>query len=177
MPFDINLGEVNPLLNRMRTTLGSSAVNASLLVTGRKVGVAAEGVVQEDMYPPASGKPLPLHYTRRRKDGSTYKSKFKSLKQQRKVMSLVKNGKVPYRRTGTLGKSITSTAQLSGNGVTVTVGSKLKSAPYVIDAERQSHYHKGTWTPIQVALQKALPMLRVLAAKTLVKEIAKRWKR
>lgn len=130
---------------------------------GQAVGVQAEALVSE--YPPASGKPLEMFYDRTstaakpyrpekgaplRTPGSTFRSKFKSARQQGKVFREIKQGKVSYRRTGTLGKSITSqVTEFDARGATVSVGSNIPYAPFVIDQEQQSHYHQGNWTPIQ----------------------------
>jgi hypothetical protein len=169
MPFDLDLSAAGAALDAVNRTFGESAVNDILLMAGRKVGVMAEGLVSD--YPPPSHKPLPLWYTRQRVDGTTYKSKFKSMRQQKLVMALIKQGKIPYRRTGTLGKSITSHALLVDSGVVhITIGSNLRYAPYVIDRTLQSHYHTGTWTPIQTDLERGLPKLTDIAINTIVKE-------
>lgn len=170
MPFDFDLSAAAAALETVNHTFGESAVNDILLITGRKVGVMAEGLVSD--YPPASHKPLPLWYTRQRPDGTTYKSKFKSMRQQKLVMALVKQGKVPYRRTGTLGKSITSRSRLIDSGVvSIAIGSNLRYAPYVIDLDRQSHYHAGTWTPLQTNLERGLPTLISIAVDTIIREV------
>lgn len=175
MSFDLDLSAVNPLLANVRSVFTPAVSNEILLNAGRKVGVAAEGLVSE--YPAASGKPLPLYYPRIGKDGKTFYSKFKSLKQQRFVMALVAKGKVPYRRTGQLGRSILSDPQLSGNGlVIVRIGSNLKYAPYVIDAILQSHYHMGTWTPIQSDIAEGMPMLRNVAIRSITADVNRRIK-
>ena len=173
MPFDLDLTAVNPLLANVRSVFSPAVADEMLLNAGNKVGVAAEGLVSD--YPPASGKPLPLYYTRQRKDGTTYQSKFKSLKQQRYVMSLVANGKVPYRRTGQLGKSIVSKAALAGNSlVIVSIGSNLTYAPYVIDLQLQSHYHMGTWTPIQTDIENGFDSLQQVAVRSIVNDVNRR---
>src|SRR5690349_18925194 len=106
MPFYLDLSEVNPLLRSVQSIFTPAITSQMLLYAGDRVGAAAEAAVKEDMYPPPSGNPLPLYYTRTRKDGTTFKSKFKSEKQQRYVMNLVSKGLVPYKVTGKLGQSI-----------------------------------------------------------------------
>jgi hypothetical protein len=64
-----------------------------------------------------------------------------------------------YRRTGTLGRSITtlagsdpyalSTVKPLGGEVQGIIGTKLSYAPYVIDEERQAEAHKGRWWTLQ----------------------------
>lgn len=173
MAFDLDLSQAAPLLARTAQTFSPAVADDILLVAGRRVGVKAEELVSP--YPPVSGKALPLFYTRTRKDGTTYQSKFKSLKQQRKVFALVKEGKVPYRRTGTLGKSITSEAAVFAPGVVnVRIGSRLAYAMYVIDEQLQSHYHLGNWTPLQQDIRRGLPELTQTAVNAVSKEVEKR---
>lgn len=118
----------------------------ALEYAGARAGAKAEELVGE--YPLASGKPLAVWYERTTIDGRTYKSKFKSFRQQRKVMALVAAGKVPYKRGGLLGRNITSEAHAIGTGVVIRVGTLVKYAKYVIGKEEQSNYHKPTWTPL-----------------------------
>lgn len=128
---------------------GGAALVPILRDAGAAAGVAAESVISP--YPDPSGKPLERYYTRVRADGTTYKSKFKSMRQQAKVMQLAEQGAIPYRRTGTLGKSITSEARdVSESGVTTAVGTNIPYAPFVIgnSPDEQSHYHAGNWTPL-----------------------------
>ena len=155
-----------------------------LRVTGERVGVAAEGLIQDALYPPASGHALPLYYTRQHtsdgpgyKAGETYPSKFKSQAQQRLVMALAKAGKIPYRRSGQLGRSITSRVTVDGPGaITVRAGSDLKYAPYVIDQFLQSHYHAGTWSTVQDDIGGGLRNLTKVAVDTAVSEVNRRLK-
>lgn len=160
-------------LRRFEAAFGTSALEQALLRSAQAAGVTAEGAVSE--YPRASGKPLAVYYTRTSADGKTYKSKFKSLKQQRYVMALAADGKIPYRRTGTLGRSITSTAAASGRTAAVRVGTNRTYAKYVIgDAPApQSHYHQGTWTPLSEDLLKARPDIVTAFVNRLSAEIGK----
>jgi len=152
------------VFSNMIAGLSDNSLAGILAFTGKAVGVAAESVVSE--YPIASGKPLEKYYTRTNAKGETYQSKFKSLKQQRKVMALVANGKVPYRRTGQLGRSITSDIRnLTSTSVDVVIGSNYPAAVYVIGTpdEGQSHYHQGTWTPLQDDLDNNAAKLNAVA--------------
>lgn len=173
MPFDVDLSQVSPLFARLHSLFSPSVADDILLVAGRRVGVAAEGLVSP--YPAASGKPLPLYYTRQRKDGTTYQSKFKTLAQQKKVFTLIQQGRIPYKRTGSLGKSIVSQAVSAGSGlVIVSIGSRLAYAPYVIDLFLQSHYHRGTWRPIQSDIERGLPELQRVGVKAVEQEVNRR---
>ena len=170
MPFDLDLSQVQPLLDNVRSLFTPAVADEILLNAGTKVGIAAEALASP--YPPASGNPLPLFYTRQRKDGTTYLSKFKSVAQQKLVMALVAKGKVPYKRTGQLGRSILSKPRIAGDGVViVAIGSNLAYAPYVIDKVMQSHYHMGTWTPIQDDIERGLPQLAAVAVKSIVNDV------
>jgi hypothetical protein len=151
-------------LDRVINGLSDSSMQGVMEFTGRAVGVAAEGYASE--YPEPSGKPLAKYYTRQRRDGSTYQSKFKTLKQQRFVMALVAKGGVPYRRTGLLGRSITSDIrELSPSSVTVAVGTNDPKAKYVIGTpdEGQNHYFNGVWTPLQTNLDDHQSELAIVA--------------
>lgn len=174
MPFDLDLSAVNPLLANVRSVFTPQTADAMLLNAGRKVGVKAEELASP--YPQASGSPLPLYYTRTYESGphkgEQYQSKFKSKAQQRLVMALIAKGKVPYKRTGQLGRSILSKADPAGSGIVIVrVGSNLAYAPYVIDKVMQSHYHMGTWTPLQDDIQRGLPALAAVAVKSIVNDV------
>lgn len=124
-----------------------------LAAAGKRMGIAAESVIPD--YPVASGKPLPKIYTRTRADGSTYLSAFKNAAMQGVVFALVNAGKIPYVRSGLLGRSITSAiSDLTGSSVTVRIGTTVKHAPGVIgDDSQQYRYHKGTWWQLVRVMQ------------------------
>lgn len=133
-------------IDRLQRMLSPDQLARALDYAGTRMGVRAERAFDE--YPIASGAPLAAVYTRERADGSTYQSKFKTARQQGYVMRLAKQGRIPYRRTGRLGRSITSRVDVDGAGasVTVRVGSSDPKAPYVIGGpNEQSNYHAGTW--------------------------------
>lgn len=155
--MDMNTAQIDALMNRLRR-LNRVQFNALMYRTATRVGVKAEEFVRD--YPPPSGKPLPAKYTRTRKDGTTYQSKFKSDKQQGAVMAMAKAGKFPTKRTGGLGASITSEVTVEGNTWTARVGTNKDYAHWVLgdpDDEdvslRQADYHEGTWTPIVDTIQ------------------------
>jgi hypothetical protein len=136
--------DTSPLLKAAK--IFSEATRKKILaLAGKRMGVAAESVIPE--YPRASGKPLPKIYTRTRADGSTYLSAFKNQAMQGAVFALVNAGKIPYVRSGLLGRSFTSAIEdLTGSSVTVKVGTVVKHAPRVVGGDgQQSAYHRGTW--------------------------------
>ena len=66
---------------------------------------------------------------------------------------------------------------LQGSGIVIVkIGSNLNYAPYVLDIVRQSHYHKGTWEPLQQSVIDALPELNKVAVKAVISQVAKRLK-
>lgn len=154
-------------LEQIKTTLGEIARQEAALEAGRKLGVAAEGAISP--YPAASKKPLPLRYTRTveaakpyvtaqgatRTPGQQYPSKFKSPTHQRGFFGRVRGGtiNVPYVRTGTLGKSFTSTVVAVSDGVLIKVGSNIVYAPLVKGRGRQAQYFAGTWTTLEDDLE------------------------
>ena len=179
MPFDLALDEVQPLLNTVRDVFSQQTATEILLIAADQVGLAAEEVApggRRNPYPPQTHNPLPLFYERTNAKGETYRSKFKSLRQQRKVMALINEGAIPYRRTGTLGKSFThSVPHVVGPGVVqVEVGTKLAYAPYVVDIDVQSHYHLGNWKTLQADLYGALNDLSIVAMRAVLKEVNRR---
>lgn len=124
-----------------------------LAQAGKRMGVAAESVVPD--YPPPSGKPRPKIYLRTSaKDGSLFYSAFESQAQQGAVFALINAGKIPYTRSGLLGRSITSAiSDLTGESVTVSIGTSVTYAPLVIgDDSQQAAYHKGTWWQLNVVM-------------------------
>ncbi len=70
-----------------------------------------------------------------------------------------------YRRTGTLGRTVTSMQGLApealsrvdnlGGQVVGIVGTALSYAPWVIDEERQAKQHRGRWWTLQRVVQDA----------------------
>lgn len=175
MSSAIDLSDVKNVLRGIDKLLTAEQIGRVLLITGRKLGVAGEAIVST--YPPASRKPLARFYVRTTAFGRPtrpYLSKFKSDKQAWKVINLGKQGKIPYSRTGTLARSITSEARLVDPAVVETaIGTNLRYAPLVIDEARQSHYHKGTWKTLQADLRDNTDRLNAVTVKTFLDEIVK----
>lgn len=164
--------DISPLmdeLDRMGRVFSDAEREQILRYVAGKVGVKAETVALP-AYPPQSGKPLAVFYERQRKDGATYRSKFKSLKQQRYVMALAARGGIPTKRTGKLGQSITSAVtSVSSAEATVAVGTNRTYAPYVIGGEgQQSHYHAGNWPQMEANLIKGQDQLLTTAQDSFV---------
>lgn len=153
-------GSTDAALKRLGELAGREARQATLLRAGRAVAVAAESVAVK--YPQQTRKPLPLFYTRRSVvDGRSFQSKFKSLAQQRLVMAMAAEGAFPRKRTGLLGRSITSRVVGEGGVVIIDIGTNIPYAPLVIgDVSRQSHYHQGNWVPMVVNLRSNVDLLR-----------------
>lgn len=60
-----------------------------------------------------------------------------------------------YRRTGTLGRSITTEVKAIGTRQVGSIGTNVVYAPYVIDKERQAGMHVGRWWTLQDVVLKA----------------------
>lgn len=163
-------------LKKLASVFSEDTRKRILAAAGKRMGVAAESFIPD--YPPASGKPRPKIYTRTRKDGSTYLSAFKSQAQQGKVFSLIKQGDIPYTRTGLLGRSITSGIDnLTASSVTVKIGTAIKYAPLVIgDDTQQDAYHKGTWWQLVKVMEQHQTEIEAEGQKALVAQIEKELK-
>ena len=148
--------EVERLLDMIERSLSREELTDLYLKAGKKVGVAAEMFVVDE-YPSAPGRPLPQVYSRVTKDGRVYRSKFQSERQQRWFFFALEHDiiKLPYRRTGRLGASVTHRVFFEGSNLLVEIGSNLAYAPFVIGdpeaetSQRQSMYHSETgWEPL-----------------------------
>lgn len=173
--FEVDItGNVDAAMQRYLDALSPTELQAGMEAAGRAAGVAAESVIPD--YPVASGKPLAVFYDRISiVDGRAFKSKFSSLKQQRYVLSLAARGMIPYRRTGTLGRSITSDIEnASPGGVTVKVGTNKSYAPYVISKYSQSKYHAGTWWVLDDEIERGMPIITKAAQVAFIKRIYNR---
>ncbi len=161
----MSLSDAFALLDRASALCDNSeALGRALLFAGQRAAVKMEEVAGE--YPEPAHKPLATYYDRVMPEGKAYKSKFKSMKQQRKVFALIKAGKVPYRRTGRLGASLTSDAQLTGTGVRLTAGTNAPGAKYPLGKPgERSHYFEGVWEPLQAKVDaNAAEIIEVFSA-------------
>jgi len=94
-------------------------------------------------YPAGNAPPLPRIY---RRNGRL--SKFKTAKQQRYFFWALRTGAitVPYTRTGTLQRRITTRSEVEGDTVTGYIGTDVPYAEYVIgDDSQQAPIHKNRW--------------------------------
>jgi hypothetical protein len=173
MSLTLDLTPFNAELDRYSRALSASEVADVLRYVGGRVGLKAEELA--GAVPPPSRKSLALFYTRTHPDGSSYKSKFKSAKQQGYVMALAARGGIPRKRTGKLPQSITSEViSADETGATVAVGTNYQGAQYVIGKETQSHYHRGNWVPLEDALVKGEDALFSTASNAFFAETQRR---
>lgn len=200
MSWDLDISEATRLLDTIEQVLSPGAIGDTLLYAADIVGHAAlelmPGASTGTPYPPQTNNPLPLYYERmsapvyryrtvngvRQKTdeilvpSQPYKSKFKSAKQQAFVIMQARRGLIPYRRTGTLGKSFTSSKPIliSSNIAEVSVGTNLDYAPYVVGRGIQSHYHQGNWPILEDALAEGAQTLQNTAMIAIVSYIRRR---
>lgn len=188
--YDLELKAIAKEIGKVKKLFSPATQTAIMTATAKKVGVKAERVALPK-YPPQTGKPLAVFYTRiveakrpyktkdgqRRRPGDTFQSKFKSRKQQGYVFRLGRLGGIPRKRTGTLGKTITSkVVAVTPTSAEIAVGTNTRYAPYVIDRDRQSNYHKGNWPTIQDNLETGMKDIERVAIDTYIAEVAKRVK-
>jgi len=60
---------------------------------------------------------------------------------------------VPYKRTGTLGKSWTTDVRPSGTSLNGVLGNVRPYGPYVQDEEVQARIHRGRWPTVQALMR------------------------
>jgi len=185
------------MMDNFRDLLSDQGRTEVMHEVGRRVGVALEET--NPPYPEASGKPLAKFYPRmtaprwkyKKKRGRYVKtgevieppkqilSKFKNDRQQGYFFHALSNGQitVPTRRTGTLGKSITSAVlNATPTSVAVSMGTNMPYGPLVIDEEQQSYYHKGTWWTLQGSVRDRGEEVRKTAVLMFVVQTKKRLK-
>ena len=146
---------------------------AALEAALKQVGDAALRIMQAAMdetlsylhqelppYPAGNAGRRPKIYPRAyKRTGQRYLSGFKTLKQQRFFFWAMRAGvlSVPYRRTGTLQREITTRSVAAADGVTGYIGSNLGYAPFVIgDDAQQAPIHQGRWWQLRAEVEKNL---------------------
>ncbi len=188
--LDADTDGVQNALSALQNKLGNIAMERAWMEAAQTGAAKAESGISP--YPPVSGKPLPNLYPRqveakksyikmvqgtrvRVEPGETYMSKFKSKKAQGGFFYYLgkKDIRIPYRRTGTLGKSITSRVRRTANAVFIDVGTNVPYAPLVIGKERQAAYHRGNWTPLQDDIENNIAPIRDTIVKSLVDYLRK----
>jgi hypothetical protein len=175
--MNIDLSELTAYTKRFRSIFTGQERTEILRVVGKRMGVAAEAQVSD--YPEPSRKPLPAIYPRTRKDGTAFLSKFKSAKQQGKVFVLAKEGRIPYERSGLLGRSTTSkVVEVTADSVTTAIGNSAPHAARVIgDEGQQSLYHRGTWQTLSEDINRGAAKIRQAAVSAYTTEIDRRLER
>ena len=80
---------------------------------------------------------------------------FKSDRQRRFFFAALREGliQVPYRRTGTLGRSWTTRIDVTANSIEGRIGTNIIYAPWVQDKDRQATIHQGRWQTAQAVLE------------------------
>ena len=89
---------------------------------------------------------------------------FVSFKQWLFVVASIREGsmQVPYRRTSTLARTITTSVKPMGNDFIGAIGTDVVYAPWVISSESygsrgpQAEYHKGVWWTLQGVVREAI---------------------
>lgn len=157
-------------LDKLMHLFRPETIQRILAFTAKRTGAAAESVVPP--YPKASGKALTKFYTRDTVAGkkvSPFKSKFKTQGQAFKVLKLGEAGKIPYRRSGQLGKSIVSkTIEITSSHALIATGTSLIGARQVIgDDGEQSMYHRDTWWQLHRVLSDNAPKVQAESQKAL----------
>jgi hypothetical protein len=81
---------------------------------------------------------------------------FKSEKQRRFFFAALRDGliQVPYRRTGTLGRSWTTRIDVTVNSIEGRIGTNIIYAPWVQDKGQQAMIHQGRWQTVQDTLER-----------------------
>lgn len=188
--IELNTEAVTEQLERIKDVLGETGMREALQVVGRKVGIKAESLIPP--YTTASGKPLPERYQRVslaqhkyrpapgqpfRYPGQAFMSKFPSDDAQGGFFGRLSDGliRLPYRRSGTLGKSIVSEVIELSTGVDIVIGSNLAYAPLVIDRDKQALYHRGTWWTLQDVIEGNADVLLETAERELIAYYNKRF--
>lgn len=144
--------DANALIDAVISLIDGPAALDALDYAGKVAAVDGEDIIREELYPPTDGKKpeLPLYYTRQHPDGSTYQSKFKNMRQQRKVLALGSKKKIPYPRTGRTGATLTGTSEVSPDGVTLIWGTNRPGAKYFLGRDTMNHYLASLgWKPLQ----------------------------
>lgn len=125
-------------LTEVEAKLGNAGKTKLLTQAGKATGVKGEAFFAE--YPERQYKPLPVFYVRKRAKGGSYRSKFKTAKQQGYFFGvLIKKGLVPYKRSGNLGQTYSSSVEVTAQSVRITWGSSASYSEFVI-GKKQNHF-------------------------------------
>lgn len=75
---------------------------------------------------------------------------FKSAKQRRKVFALIREGLIPYKRTGKLGQGWTTNVRVMVTSIRGVLGNIRPYARLVQDELKQARVHRGRWPTVQM---------------------------
>lgn len=142
---------VQAALKRLLALADPDAVQGILEDAGRRMGRS----VRLD-YPPPTGEPLRKRYTW----ANGTRSKFKSHRHQRAFFAMLKSGKirVPYRRTGRLGRAVVFRIKPQASGVEVAISVNEIAAPYARlvvgrKQDQSAYFRRQTrWKPLRIML-------------------------
>lgn len=140
-----DFGQWHNHINRIQRLISGPELAGIFVYAGNAAGLLVEQKMKP--YPPEpAGRPLPYFYTRTRANGSTYKSKFKSAKQQAYVIKLYKDGRAPYKRTGFYGRSWTTVTEFRGVSIVIKVGNNANRYNIYVGGPpgTQNYYHRQT---------------------------------
>lgn len=158
-----NTEALERLLDQLADAIEGPTYDTILMKAARRVGAKIEELMGEYPAPQQSLAFRNRRYPRINKKGEPYQSKFKTIKQQRKVFALLKDGKIPYRRTGNLGRAATTKAERVSDGIKITAGTVQGLAPYaeyVIGLpEEQALVHQDVWPSLPTTVQILAPLL------------------
>src|SRR5688572_26891693 len=110
---ELHLDGIERRFKRAQQALAPATLQKIMFAAGQEVGSEIQNITRE--YPPIpNGRPLNKTYMRVNAKGEPYLSKFKTAKQQGYFFKvIVPSGKMPYRRTGHLGRTITAEVKVS----------------------------------------------------------------
>jgi hypothetical protein len=170
---DLMNSEVQALFDKVRSLLDGDGQDQFFAYIGGRVGVMGEGFARE-YAPEPNGRPLELFYDRTsaakkpyktltgetRKPGQSFKSKFKTQKQQGAVILKMQKGGTG--RTGILGNSMTHLVVVVRGGALVSVGTNVDYAERVIGSrDVQNKYHAASgWLPLDENIDSHVPEFR-----------------
>lgn len=187
--------ELQQHVEQMRRMLNDKGQEDILRAVGEKVGASIVDKMPD--YPEPSGKTLPAIYSQMskaqwrykrvrgrwtktgivRKPPTPYMSKFPSDRARRGFWGALKGGSlhIPYRRTGTLGKSITREVQVQGKQGRIDIGTSISYAPGVIGNRSQQYpYHQDHWWRLDDVVAGMQGEIAQMTAAALIIELRKR---
>lgn len=187
--------EIERHIEAMKALLAGEGQQEIMQAVGNAIGAAVIGDLPD--YPEPSGKPLPAIYSQTskaqwryrkvrgrwqktgivRKPPTPYLSKFPSDRARRGFFGGINSGniRIPYVRTGTLGKSITYDVQVQGTKGQVTVGTRIAYAPGVIGSRSQQFpYHRDHWWQLENVVEGMADKIASITAAAFILEVRKR---